>query len=200
MRFRRPGRHPWLFPVDGRSRRRPGVLGLLPAAGGRGLHPSPVRERGPRRRRANRRSQRPPRHPGSARDRRQLAGSHFPQSRLRFGLDWGQVGSVADAGGSDPQRRAPAASRCPPRGLARPGSVLMTDIASRALTDSAKTWRSPRSPRRGPAGPGGGREAGTSASGPAARRIWSCSSCSRWICSWLCPPHSAVSKTAADRP
>ena len=63
-----------------------------------------------------------------------LRSSHFPQFELRFGLDWGQVGSVADAAGNPiPSAGPPLRRAARLEAVARPGSVLMTDIASRAL-------------------------------------------------------------------
>lgn len=62
-----------------------------------------------------------------------MRGSQFP-CELRFGLDWGQVGIVPGARGEPipstglPLRRA---ARLEP--FATPGTVLMTDIGSRAL-------------------------------------------------------------------
>jgi hypothetical protein len=64
---------------------------------------------------------------------RAMRGSQFT-CELRFGLDWGQVGSVRGPSGEAvpstglPLRRA---ARLEP--FAQPGTVLMTDIANRAL-------------------------------------------------------------------
>ena len=69
-----------------------------------------------------------------------LRSSHFPQCELRFGLDWGQVGSVPNAAGDPiPSAGLPLRRAARLEALARPGSVLMTDIASRALTESGES-------------------------------------------------------------
>src|SRR5262249_12192178 len=88
-----------------------------------------------------------------------LRGSQFT-CELRFGLDWGQVGFAIGANGEPapstgiPLRRA---ARLEP--LARPGTVLMTDIAMRPLAAGGEgrrvagvteSWRGgPRRLRRG---------------------------------------------------
>ena len=70
-----------------------------------------------------------------------LRGSHFRQCELRFGLDWGQVGSVPDAAGDPiPSAGLPLRRAARLEAMARPGSVLMTDIASRALTESGESF------------------------------------------------------------
>jgi class 3 adenylate cyclase len=76
-----------------------------------------------------------------------LRGSHFPQCELRFGLDWGQVISVPDAAGNPiPSTGLPLRRAARLEAMARPGSALMTEIASRALTESGVlphfVWRS----------------------------------------------------------
>ena len=73
-----------------------------------------------------------------------LRSSHFPRCELRFGLDWGQVGSVREASGEQiPSAGLPLRRAARLESVAQPGSILMTDIASRAL---AELWRELRHP------------------------------------------------------
>jgi class 3 adenylate cyclase len=83
-----------------------------------------------------------------------LRGSHFPQCELRFGLDWGQVGSVPDAAGDPiPSAGLPLRRAARLEAMARPGSVLMTDIASRALTESGESFEISEVTATWPGGP-----------------------------------------------
>ncbi|HYI84185.1 MAG TPA: hypothetical protein VEX11_13355, partial [Acetobacteraceae bacterium] len=72
----------------------------------------------------------------------------------RFGLDWGQVGLVPDHSGN-PIPSAGLALRRAARleALARPGSVLMTDIASRALAESGESFEMNEVASSWPGGP-----------------------------------------------